>query len=954
MVVQAAAATNGGVAYAMPFEPYAVQAAMMQTITRCLHSSSPPIPVAAVEVPTGCGKTLALLSSVLSYQGALENLAPHELEQHLRARRWKHGAAASLSPSCEAKDDMEKNESNTMAASKRKENNSAETEEEQWGVPALFFKQFRARSGKRLRVEMDGTSSDLRRQHQPPPCTVFYVTRTHAQLQQTVGELRKLRGLHRLKMSILGSRERYCINHTVLKARANKTLPVGGNNLGEVCDKLVSLGQCEAVHSYGSLASRAISQPLCRGRTDKVWDMEDLVAEGVANQKCPYYAARDLVFFAHVSFATYQYLLDPLIRHECKMEAALKNHSIIVFDEAHNVPHVCQDALSVETPVDVLRLIVSEIEPLVAPAVGSIPTLSYPREFKLTQWTLVELFSLLHDVFNAIVSFVLRQESATVKHRVPQRRATDDDDDDAGRGPTLPGEVLANTIRRCILEYLPLALRNLGDACDSDASNKFTASTETVAMFRQVYGIVMSLGVTFNPFQFSIFGLSVMKRWLLVMRFILQKPAAFSVSIRDAISVNSGDFSGGRMAEPSAAPQRSVCVRCLDGSLAFHHLLDVAHRVVLASGTLAPFHQLGRDLGLPLTNMATYEGEHVVGGHQYRLSALTHMADAVQLHCNYGSLMDVSFISRLVNVIITLVDEVLLGGVLVFLPNYSVMHAVGSRVLSHYRSETRSGKARVTQVFVETRAAAELSPLLDAFRTASSRGTAVLVSVYRAKVSEGLDFADSMARLVVCVGIPLRPLKSWTVVAQRRYSGEEWYVTDAMRAVNQALGRCLRHCHDYGAMVLLDDRYEQAKLQGLLSKWCRGRLTVHHTPVSLVEGLQSFYRIAAQPSAPPREQQQQQQPASVEAKLLPEVMMKGSSAPKEKLRTQCSHAEALFPFSLGTVKRPRVTTCTHEWSCTAVKLLYEAHDAVDQVAAAELRETLHMLRNEYLEPPGDE
>ncbi len=35
-------------------------------------------------------------------------------------------------------------------------------------------------------------------------------------------------------------------------------------------------------------------------------------------------------------------------------------------------------------------------------------------------------------------------------------------------------------------------------------------------------------------------------------------------------------------------------------------------------------------------------------------------------------------------------------------------------------------------------------------------------------------------------------------------SGEQWYMQSAMRAVNQAMGRVIRHRYDYGAIILAD------------------------------------------------------------------------------------------------------------------------------------------------------
>jgi regulator of telomere elongation helicase 1 len=47
-------------------------------------------------------------------------------------------------------------------------------------------------------------------------------------------------------------------------------------------------------------------------------------------------------------------------------------------------------------------------------------------------------------------------------------------------------------------------------------------------------------------------------------------------------------------------------------------------------------------------------------------------------------------------------------------------------------------------------------------------------------------------------------------------TGEEWYVQQAARAVNQAVGRVIRHRHDYGAIIYCDERFKTN--HNLLSK----------------------------------------------------------------------------------------------------------------------------------------
>lgn len=51
------------------------------------------------------------------------------------------------------------------------------------------------------------------------------------------------------------------------------------------------------------------------------------------------------------------------------------------------------------------------------------------------------------------------------------------------------------------------------------------------------------------------------------------------------------------------------------------------------------------------------------------------------------------------------------------------------------------------------------------------------------------------------------------------------YSQSALRAVNQALGRVIRHRFDYGAVILADERFLDRNTQAELSKWLRPSIT---------------------------------------------------------------------------------------------------------------------------------
>lgn len=98
---------------------------------------------------------------------------------------------------------------------------------------------------------------------------------------------------------------------------------------------------------------------------------------------------------------------------------------------------------------------------------------------------------------------------------------------------------------------------------------------------------------------------------------------------------------------------------------------------------------------------------------------------------------------------------------------------------------------------------------------------ASLFAVYRGKMSEGISFNDNYARGVICIGVPLPNTFALPVKIKMSYNdeqrklkhrtdllpGREWYSQQAYRAIAQALGRCIRHSADYGAIFLLDSRH---------------------------------------------------------------------------------------------------------------------------------------------------
>lgn len=97
----------------------------------------------------------------------------------------------------------------------------------------------------------------------------------------------------------------------------------------------------------------------------------------------------------------------------------------------------------------------------------------------------------------------------------------------------------------------------------------------------------------------------------------------------------------------------------------------------------------------------------------------------------------------------------------------------------------------------------------------------ILLAVYRGKASEGTDFKDSLARAVILVGMPCPNTKELGVEIMRVHK-TGWYENQVFKAVNQAIGRSVRHNNDWAEIFLLDVRYRRDMEK--ISKWCRDGL----------------------------------------------------------------------------------------------------------------------------------
>jgi chromosome transmission fidelity protein 1 len=206
-------------------------------------------------------------------------------------------------------------------------------------------------------------------------------------------------------------------------------------------------------------------------------------------------------------------------------------------------------------------------------------------------------------------------------------------------------------------------------------------------------------------------------------------------------------------------------------------------------------------------------------------------------------------------------------GVVVFFPSYAYL----SSILLRWEISPSQGDKTLLQrlegkksLFKESKDLSVDAILQDYAQAIDSGKGGLLFSVVGGKMSEGINFSDKLGRCVVIVGLPFPNIQSAEWKAKIEYienatierlsqaqpqpgpespdgregqkltkeeiqrrakeQGREFYENACMRAVNQSVGRAIRHKGDFAAIVMVDSRFSGERVRGKLPGWIRGGL----------------------------------------------------------------------------------------------------------------------------------
>ncbi|XP_063002857.1 Fanconi anemia group J protein [Elgaria multicarinata webbii] len=649
---------------------------------------------------------------------------------------------------------------------------------------------------------------------------IFFGTRTHKQIAQITREMRRT-AYSGVRMTILSSREQTCVHPTVSSC----------SNKNEKCVELLEAKNgttCSYYHGVHKLSEHHVLQ--ATRKKYQAWDIEDLVSLGKRLRACAYFAARELMQEAEIVFCPYNYLLDSQIRES--MEINLKNQ-VVILDEAHNIEDCARESASYTVTETELKLAREELDTMVNNNIR--------REdheplravcYSLTNWLKETCCQLVERDYETSSKVWSGSQMMTFFHNMGITNAT-----------------------------FPILQKHFAAVLEKE---------EKITLFHGRE----------EPITIPVISPStqiVLKGLFMVLQYLFKENHRFADDYRVALQqtyvwtnenpVDTPDKNG-FFARPKRRSRHKMAVHtlnfwCLNPAVAFSDLSSNVRTIILTSGTLSPMDCFSSELGVKFS--IQLEANHVIKNSQVWVGTVGAGPKGRPLCATFQHTETFEFQDEVGELLLS-VCQTIGRGILCFLPSYKMLDKLKNRWLHTGLWEKLE---LIKSVIVEPKGGnkADFDELMqiyyDAIKCKNGKDGALLIAVCRGKVSEGLDFSDDNARVVITIGIPFPNVKDLQVELKRKYNdqhskargllpGSHWYEIQAYRALNQALGRCIRHRSDWGALILVDDRFRRNpnKYIAGLSKWIRQQVQHHEDFDRALASLDTFAKTNQKDSSP--------------------------------------------------------------------------------------------------------
>ncbi|XP_042559674.1 ATP-dependent DNA helicase DDX11 isoform X2 [Clupea harengus] len=866
--------------FPFPFQPYPIQEQFMEALYATLEQGK----VGIFESPTGTGKSLSLICGALTWLGDHETKKREEAarllkEEEMEEEKAAGGTASSgsaepdwitdfvqkkaerdqvnklkedelrrkrreerlemirhnsqlkhtLKRKTEEEDDVSKllQKTSRDAASDTGEDETQDPEDE-----GLIVAEYESdeESAPKNRLCDEDELDDLEEEH---VMKIYYCSRTHSQLAQFVHEVQKSPFGPTVSLVNLGSRQNLCINPEVLRLGSTSLI-------NERCiemkknkhDKPEKLAEGERKRRRGVVkATCPFSgvEKVMAMRDEvlvEVRDIEQLVTLGRKTHTCPYYSTRKAIPAAQLVVLPYQTLLHAGTRRASGIQ--LKDQ-VVIIDEAHNLSDTLTCIHSAEvTGAQLCR------------AHSQLTQYCDRYRSRLKAKNLMYIKQIL---------FVLDGLIRTLGGKVgqnPNSQSTQSGTELLTINDYLFKAKIDNINLFKLQRYFEKSMisRKLSGFAERYEGAGVTPHTHANKENRRTEGLGRFLQTLQNKANNTV-PLEDQKGEE------ESKPSVSSpmMLVESFLSGLTSANKDGRVViqRQACVSQSSVRFLLLNAALHFAEVLRDCRAVIIAGGTMSPVadfkEQLLLSAGVTHERITEFSCGHVIPPENILPIVLCAGPSGQELEFTFQT-RDTPTMMEETGRVLSNLCNVVPGGVVCFFPSYEYER----KILEFWESSgVLQRLAAKKKIFQEPKKANQLEQVLSEYSrciqrcstSACGQSGALLFSVVGGKMSEGINFSDDLGRCIVMVGMPYPNIKSPELLEKMAYldknmphiggrsPGRSLVENLCMKAVNQSIGRAIRHRGDYACVVLLDRRFSRPATLQKIPDWIRTSMHTH-------------------------------------------------------------------------------------------------------------------------------
>ncbi len=823
------------------FEPYPVQKEFMNHLYDTLESGG----IGILESPTGTGKSLSIICSSLHWLQQNRFKSPKSCKNKkkdnfsndpdwITSFRARKAEADEKAAACQREELVARVTKRKRKRKRRRVKKVLTTSDDEFAPSSESDASDSEAYSSSSCEEEEEEEEEAQVSSSPARMQLFFCSRTHSQLSQFINEIKRTPFAKDLSCVALGSRQQLCSNAQVRE--------LGGNVTNEACMELVDKARGPSgannkkkegsqkrqryvpPESRGDLLVRIPKRSACpKYNRDTVLQLRDqLLVEPVDIESlgkmadkihsCGYFASRGSIHDADVITLPYSMLLSKSTRKS--LGISLKN-SIVVCDEAHNLVEAINETYSARVSLSQLSRAHAELA-------------EYRERYctRLKHRNKVGINNLL---------FLVRGLSNMLRHAVAKNGGP-------GAMKTQPSiEVFPTgelTIRAQVDHINLFQVLDYIDKAQLCRKLRGFAQKYLVANHGQV--VVGSGGSRrVQPVKQD-------ETAVVTPQSQKRRTSSALVQVKNFLQGICNSDQDGRAIISIQDGEAHLKFMMLNPGLHFNEIVEDARAVILAGGTMQPVKEVVKRLfdQVESERIRIFSCGHVIPKENLGCICLPQGPTGRRLELSFANRQKPSIMEE-IGLCLVNIAGITPAGVVVFLPSYSY---AGQLFAQWRKTETWNRLGKKKALFFESQG--NLETLLTSYHAACHEPQgAMLFAVVGGKLSEGINFKDDLARCVVMVGLPYPNPRDPQLRAKMEYldktlgkrAGQEYFENQCMKAVNQSIGRAIRHRNDYAAIVLLDGRYTRPDIQAKLPTWVATEITVAPSFGKFHKDLRGFF-----------------------------------------------------------------------------------------------------------------